>query len=373
MSGGHVNYGTKHFQKQNPSNGAGDGAVLAQQHLSTEQRLSGNISRHEEDFIVWAMPLLSVYMANYVGTGLRAFIKRVQERMRMVGIPSSAFRSYRQWVDANPHEWQQLHQFTLIHVSSFCRDTAVFDKLRDTVLPAIKAAADAFVPVGQGDARVWSAGCSRGQECYSLRFLWDLDPWLSSTSLQIIGTDLSPDAVREAQKAQWSGVTVDSLPPDWVDVQYGHSQSKSYTTARYSTPMERKVGVADGTVLPLGSVAQPKPSEQRPLAYHRFTNELSVKPAWRDSVDFRCEDIRRTTPEGEFDLIMCRNSVLMYFSPQLQEEVLPVLVATKLKPGGYFVIGHRDRMPAYMTEASGSKLALLDIVDESLGIFRKPL
>jgi trans-aconitate methyltransferase len=56
------------------------------------------------------------------------------------------------------------------------------------------------------------------------------------------------------------------------------------------------------------------------------------------------QDIRQTVPEGEFDLILCRNAVLTYFEPALQHEVMGRVVA-RLRPGGALVIGMHESLP----------------------------
>ena len=56
------------------------------------------------------------------------------------------------------------------------------------------------------------------------------------------------------------------------------------------------------------------------------------------------QDIRRSVPEGEFDLILCRNAVLTYFSPALRREIMQRLVSM-LRPGGAFVICIHEKLP----------------------------
>ena len=64
---------------------------------------------------------------------------------------------------------------------------------------------------------------------------------------------------------------------------------------------------------------------------------------------WRCQDVRKETPPGPFDLILCRNLVLTYFEEALQREVVEKLSAV-LRAGGALVIGSRENLPAASVE-----------------------
>ena len=63
----------------------------------------------------------------------------------------------------------------------------------------------------------------------------------------------------------------------------------------------------------------------------------------RLAVEFVHSDIRRSTPAGLFDLVLCRNLVPTYFSPPLQQQVMQRVVAS-LRPGGALVLGIHERL-----------------------------
>jgi chemotaxis protein methyltransferase CheR len=62
------------------------------------------------------------------------------------------------------------------------------------------------------------------------------------------------------------------------------------------------------------------------------------------AVEIFQEDIRQTMPEGEFDLILCRNAILTYFEPALQHAVMG-RVAARLRAGGALVVGIHESIP----------------------------
>ncbi len=72
--------------------------------------------------------------------------------------------------------------------------------------------------------------------------------------------------------------------------------------------------------------------------------DYHLKPCFRAGVEFRAQDIRFKFPEGEFDLVFCRNLVFTYFEKHLQLEMLNKIVE-KLKPAGFLIIGAHESLP----------------------------
>lgn len=172
--------------------------------------------------------------------------------------------------------------------TSFFRDRAPFDALRETVLPGLLEARG-----GSRRLRVWSAACSTGQEPYSLAMLLDdMAPALAGWQVSILATDISGAAVERAGAGLYSQ----------LEVQRG---------------------------LPIGYLLR------------HFTQEAGgwrISAALRAAVEFRrvnlLDDLRRL---GRFDLVLCRN-LMIYLDGPTKADVMARLTAA-LAPGGRLCLG----------------------------------
>ncbi|WP_323689997.1 CheR family methyltransferase [Rhizobium sp. AN95] len=93
--------------------------------------------------------------------------RRVEKRIAVLGIEIEEIDRYLEMLENSEEERQNLVRDLLINVTSFFRDGKVFDFLRDTIIPDILHAKAAH-----GAVRVWVAGCSTGEEAYSLAILF---------------------------------------------------------------------------------------------------------------------------------------------------------------------------------------------------------
>jgi len=82
----------------------------------------------------------------------------------------------------------------------------------------------------------------------------------------------------------------------------------------------------------------------------------------KECVTFLRQDIRKSTPEGRFHLVLCRNSVFTYFDEALQKEMLG-RIAARLLPGGVLVLGIHESLPGGMKE--------FEVWSDRLKVFRK--
>lgn len=171
--------------------------------------------------------------------------------------------------------------------SSFFRDHHVFQTLARELLPHIAANRP------NKTLRIWCAGCSTGQEAYSLAMLFRKDPevwkgWRTS----ILATDISTSVIAHAKSGIYSQ----------MDVQRG---------------------LAINDLLRWFDTAGDN---------WRISEEL------RRMVDFRVDNLFECqVPHGLYDLILCRN-VLLYFSPEMRKQVF-LRLAQYCAPGGLLVLG----------------------------------
>ena len=86
------------------------------------------------------------------------------------------------------------------------------------------------------------------------------------------------------------------------------------------------------------------PSEVKSQAFTRKDDLFCIKEQYRKRVKFLQQDIRNVQPDSTFNLILCRNLVLTYFSIELQKEIVQ-LILLRLKPGGALIIGSHEELP----------------------------
>ncbi len=170
--------------------------------------------------------------------------------------------------------------------SSFFRDMATFGLLREKILPKLAQNRSKMKRL-----RIWSAGCSTGQEVYSLAIMLrdEAEKW-DGWRVEILGTDVSAAAIAQARRGVYSQ----------FEIQRG---------------------------LPV-----------RTMLCH-FTQEQenwTIDPVIRETVRFGTHNLLEPAP-GRFDLILCRN-VMMYLKPVVRHDVFARLAAA-LTPDGALLLG----------------------------------
>ncbi len=216
--------------------------------------------------------------------------RRVERRMGLHQITRIA--GYVRYLQENSQEVELLFKELLIGVTSFFRDPAAWEQLQGEAIPSLLAS----LPAG-GSLRAWSAGCSTGEEAYSLAIafkevLTRLQPTLNYT-LQIFATDLDQDAISKARQGFYPGSIAADLSP-----------------ARLS-----RFFVKEGP-------------------NYRVGKEI------REMVTFATQNIIMDPPFTKLDLILCRN-LLIYLTPEIQKKLLP-LFHYSLKPGGVLFLGSAE-------------------------------
>jgi chemotaxis methyl-accepting protein methylase len=171
----------------------------------------------------------------------------------------------------------------VIGVTSFFRDAGVFDHLADAVLPAMSRGKQ---------PRIWSAGCSDGEELYSLAMLLAERNMLGGCHL--LGTDCRPQAVARARAGRYEARMLREVPASW----------------------QEKYFERDGTF-------------------------AQVRPELRAVVQWRTGDVTRLCEPGTWDLILCRN-LTMYLRPDVAG-VMWNAFETALRRGGFLVLGKAER------------------------------
>jgi len=135
--------------------------------------------------------------------------RRINKRRMLTG--NTSLQSYLSEVERNPEERQMLFKSLLIGVTSFFRDTEAFELLREKVLPNIFFGHDTDGPV-----RIWAAGCSTGEEAYSIAIL--IDEYMAKSgqqrSVKIFATDIDAKAIEQARKGSYPQRVLQHLSPE---------------------------------------------------------------------------------------------------------------------------------------------------------------
>jgi chemotaxis protein methyltransferase CheR len=171
-------------------------------------------------FLQWALPQLHLRWQ-----GMRQVrgqvCKRIQRRLHELALPDMA--AYRAYLISHAEEWIVLDECCRITISRFYRDRAVFDALRQTILPEL---AQQAMDRGDSILRCWSAGCASGEEAYTLKILWELglSPQFSNLWLQVTATDIDAHLLERAQVGCYAFNSVKELPAPWLTLAFDQTE-----------------------------------------------------------------------------------------------------------------------------------------------------
>ena len=235
-------------------------------------------------------------------------LRRIQRRMGIHHI--ATMQAYARLLSRDAAELDLLAKELLIGVTAFFRDTPVWQALKQDVLPSLlKAHGDGW------HMRAWVAGCSTGEEAYSLaitfREVLESLPALANCTLQVFATDLSKDAIDRARR----GVYPASIS----------GEVSAQRLARFFTPL-------DGG--------------------WRIAKEV------REMVVFAPHDLNVDPPFTRLDLLSCRN-LLIYLTAPLQRRLLP-LFHYSLRPNGVLLLGSSETIGRFddLFETTDARLRL---------------
>jgi two-component system CheB/CheR fusion protein len=238
--------------------------------------------------------------------------RRVSLRMTILKI--AGLDEYMSYLAAHPGEIEQLLDTVTIHVTEFFRDPEVFDAIAKSILPEIVSRK---LHSPSRTIRVWSAGCSTGEETYSLAMLMRRQLRLVGVdlSLEVYGTDVSREAVATAIEGVYDARKLEGVPED----------------------IRRTCFQAKGT------------------AYR-------VAPEVRRRVGFSVHDLFSPPPFSMLDLVVCRN-VLIHFDQRARDGVLRGFHAA-LGDSGLLILGKSEAV-------AGAALDWYELVDPRNKAYRK--
>jgi chemotaxis protein methyltransferase CheR len=235
------------------------------------------------------------------GADLRSYRREVVKRhievcMKRVDLHSE--NEYLEYLKKEPDEVELLLKSFSINVSSFFRDPILFEHIASEIIPNLLSSRP------NNPLRVWSAGCAKGEEPYSIAIIMNeiQEQVDDKISAMIFATDIDKSAIESASQACYTRKDLENLKLGQFD-KYFTSKGEKY--------------ILDNRI--------------------------------RKMVNFSQEDLLESTrhaPQesifGEFDLILCRN-VLIYFNNEEQQQLLKRF-SQALSPGGYLVLGMSESL-----------------------------
>jgi two-component system CheB/CheR fusion protein len=237
--------------------------------------------------------------------------RRIERRMAVHQIDSIS--AYLKFMQQTPTEVEALFRDLLIGVTSFFRDTEAFKALEEVVIPRLFEGK----PAGS-QIRIWVAGCSTGEEAYSIAILVQeaLDILKRSYHVQIFATDMDSRAITAARSGTYLASIASDVSPERL--------------ARFFT------------------------SENGGSSYRVHKN-------LRDLLIFSEQNVIKDPPFSKLDLITCRN-MMIYMDSELQKKIIP-LFHYALNKEGILFLG--------TSETVGEYHALFPAIDRKSKIFHR--
>ena len=221
-------------------------------------------------------------------------LRRIERRMLVTH--TSSLSEFARLLGDNPEEVTTLVKEILIGVTNFFRDPAFFEKLKYNVIYKIVDRAGEDEPI-----RVWSAGCSTGEEAYSIAILFQevMEEMQVKRDVKIFATDVDSRAIEQAGKGVFSENILDDVTPDRL--------------AKFFL----KVG-----------------------------DQYQISKALRRMIVFATHNMFSDPPFGKLDLISCRN-VMIYFQPVMRRGLFAIFHSA-LKNGGFLFLGKSETAGEYV-------------------------
>lgn len=221
---------------------------------------------------------------------------RIVRRIRTLGMTD--FNRYLQFLEENPEaELTNFINAITTNLTSFFRESHHFDYLKNTVIPELLQKKKSNRRI-----RIWSAGCSTGEEPYSIAMTLHDNLGHERWDTRILATDLDTNVLAHGRAGVYSKERIGNMDAQLV---------KKYFTSN--------------TAKDSGDETMETSDTLKSLIKFNHLNLLGEWPM-----------------KGKFDIIFCRN-VVIYFSKDTQRELFD-RYANLLEPNGYLFIGHSESL-----------------------------
>ena len=275
---------------QNPDSIAREMAHIA----ATMADASSRLQLTDSDLLTQVFSILkSVTNIDYAYYKQTTILRRIERRL--VVTHNRNLREYVNYLSANPEEAKVLAKEVLIGVTCFFRDPEYFEVLKESVIRPLVTETPRSRQI-----RVWVAGCSTGEEAYSIAILFTeiMEELNSRRDIKIFATDLDADAITTATR----GIYSDNI-------------------------------IEDVSVLRLSRY------------FNRKGNKYQIRHDIRQMIIFAQHNVFQDPPFGRLDLISCRN-LLIYFQSVLQRNLFAIFHMA-LNDRGFLFLGRSESVFDY--------------------------
>ena len=274
--------------------------------IAEKQFTNANSDEDLKSILQYLKMAIGVDFDHYKVTTIR---RRIVRRMLLYKL--GTLKDYIEYIKTNPGEAHILYGDLLINVTNFFRDSLTMEYMKNEIIPQIVKS-----KINREPIRIWVAGCSTGQEAYSLAMilLEVLGDRASSMPIQIFASDLSDTAITKARLGTYGKSEVLDISP---------KRLKQFFT--------------------------------------KTDDHFRVNKEVRDLCVFAPHNLLRDPPFSRLDLISCRN-LLIYLDTILQQKVMSTFHYA-LNPGGILLLGK--------SEATSSSPSLFSQIDKNHKIFTR--
>jgi two-component system CheB/CheR fusion protein len=236
--------------------------------------------------------------------------RRIERRMAMAAIEAGNMDRYLEMLRSGTGELDLLAKDLLINVTSFFRDPKVFDHLATKVVADLVRGQPPDQPI-----RIWVAGCSTGEETYSLVMLFQehIAAAQRNVKLQVFASDIDPDAIATAREGCY---------PETIEADVSAAR-----LARF---------------------------------FSKEGHSYRVSPELRGAVVFTVQDVLADPPFSRLDLVSCRN-LLIYLRPEAQAKIVS-LFHFALREGGVLLLGS--------AETAGDVDGRFEVISKTVRLYR---
>jgi chemotaxis protein methyltransferase CheR len=218
---------------------------------------------------------------------------RLSRRLRTLGMHS--FHEYREYLHENESELESFINAISTNLTKFFRESHHFEHFRASVAaPLLRA------EKGGRRLRIWSAGCSSGEEPYTTALVLKGEvPDIERHDVRILATDIDTDVIKRGARGEYPASSIDEVPRPYREFFSSAAGGKS--------------------------------------------DSVAIDRAVRDLVVFKRLNLMEAWPfSGVFDAIFCRN-VMIYFDGPTKLKLIERFTE-KVKPGGFLYIGHSESL-----------------------------
>lgn len=241
-------------------------------------------------FLQWSLPRLHLRWQGFRKVR-RQVCRRIAKRIDELGL--EGIREYQRHLNESPAEWGVLNRLCRVTISRFYRDRVVFDYFASDVFPVLT---QNFHRKNHRTIRVWSCGCASGEEPYTVALLWHygLMPDFPGMSLEILATDIDPVLIARARNACYTGSALREMPAELLE-----------------------------------------------RAFRKTADGYCLLESLKQYVCFELQDVRQESPEGRYQIVLCRNLAFTYFESEVQKQVLR-RISQVMEKGAVLITGRHE-------------------------------